>query len=312
MTHLTELVEKWNLRPEVYKDAVEMLLDIHLEIGPPAKIVHYFEIIKEKWPNEEIPFAKIVKVGAAYHEMGEYERSYLVFRATVESNFARESEVAGFLQSQGELLRSVEAMSGLLRNYPPEGYVAAATYALAQQVAAKAPEAANDAKLRQQKVNRVDLLRRAWTMLEGFLDGLARRSGRRSGGLRLGQHALGPEGLSRSRPRPATAMPSAMPRATWSTATGTSSATANSPRAGTRRPWRCARRWPIRNASTRPPAAKWKARTSGRRSTSSARSITDWARRPTPSASIAAWKTALPTPRRRLPTSSARRSSCPR
>ena len=169
MPHLTELVEKWNLRPDIYKEAVEMLLDIHLEIGPPAKIVHYFEIIKEKWPNEEIPFAKIVKVGAAYHEMGEYERSYLVFRATVESNFARESEVAGFLQSQGELLRSVEAMSGLLRNYPPEGYVAAATYALAQQVSAKAPEAATDAKLRQQKVNRVDLLRRAWTMLEGFL-----------------------------------------------------------------------------------------------------------------------------------------------
>ena len=146
-----------------------MLLEIHLEIGPPAKIVHYFEIIKEKWPSEEIPFAKIVKVGAAYHEMGEYERSYLVFRATVESNFARESEVAGFLESQGELLRSVEAMSGLLRNYPPEGYVAAATYSLAQQVAAKAPEAANDPKLRQQKVNRVDLLHRAWTMLEGFL-----------------------------------------------------------------------------------------------------------------------------------------------
>ena len=169
MTHLTELVEKWNLRPEIYKEAVELLLNIHLEIGPPAKIVHYFEIIKEKWPNEEIPFAKIVKVGAAYHEIGEYERSYLVFRATVESSFARESEVAGFLQSQGELLRSVETMSGLLRNYPPEGYVAAATYALAQQVAAKAPEAANDPKLRQAKINRVDLLRRAWTMLEGFL-----------------------------------------------------------------------------------------------------------------------------------------------
>ena len=169
MPHLTELVEKWNLRQDIYKEAVTTLLDIHLEIGPPAKIVHYFEIIKERWPDEAIPFAKIVKVGAAYHEMGEYERSYLVFRATVEGNFARESEVAGFLQAQGELLRSVEAMSGLLREYPPEGYAAAAAYALAQQVSAKAPEAAGDARLRQQKVNRVDLLRRAWTMFEGFL-----------------------------------------------------------------------------------------------------------------------------------------------
>ena len=80
-----------------------MLLDVHLELGPPAKVVRYFEIIKEKWPAEEIPFAKIVKVGAAYHEMGEYERSYLVFRATVESSFSRESGVAGFLEVAGRV-----------------------------------------------------------------------------------------------------------------------------------------------------------------------------------------------------------------
>lgn len=48
-------------------------------------------------------------------------------------------------------------------------YLAAATYALAQRVYAKAPEAAADEKLRQQKINRVDLVRRAWTMLESFL-----------------------------------------------------------------------------------------------------------------------------------------------
>jgi hypothetical protein len=35
--------------------------------------------------------------------------------------------------------------------------------------AAKAPEAATDAKLRQQKINRVDMVRRAWRMLQAFL-----------------------------------------------------------------------------------------------------------------------------------------------
>ncbi|MCR4415379.1 MAG: hypothetical protein NUV77_23460, partial [Thermoguttaceae bacterium] len=168
-THLAELIEKWNLRQEVYKDAVGKLLDIHLELGPPAKIVRYFEIIKEKWPAEEIPFAKIVKVGAAYHELGEYERAYLIFRATVESSFVRESGVAGFLDAQGEFLRSVEVMGRLLREYPGEPYVAAATYALAQRVYAKAPQAAEDPKLREAKLNRVDLVRRAWSMLESFL-----------------------------------------------------------------------------------------------------------------------------------------------
>ncbi|MBN2475322.1 MAG: tetratricopeptide repeat protein [Pirellulales bacterium] len=167
--HLTELIEKWNLDPDPYKNSVKMLLDAHLQLGPPAKVVRYFEIIKEKWPAEEIPFDKIVKVGAAYHEMGEYERSYLVFRATVESSFMRESGVAGFLQAQGEFLRGVDVMDRLLREYPPEGYLASATYALAQSVYAKAPEAAQDEKLRKQKVNRVDLIRRAWRMLESFL-----------------------------------------------------------------------------------------------------------------------------------------------
>ncbi|NQT40728.1 MAG: tetratricopeptide repeat protein, partial [Planctomycetes bacterium] len=168
-THLTELFEKWNLNPDTYKKTVEMLLDAHLEIGPPARVVRYFEIIKERWPESEIPFAKILKVGAAYHEMGEYERSYLVFRATVESSFSRESGVAGFLEGQGEFVRSVEVMGRLSREYPPEGYVASATYGLAQSVYAKAPLAADDEKLRKQKINRVDLIRRAWTMLESFL-----------------------------------------------------------------------------------------------------------------------------------------------
>ena len=54
----------------------------------------------------------------------------------------RETGVAGFLESQGEFLRSVDVMQGLLREYPPEAYVAQATYALAQRVYAKAPEAA--------------------------------------------------------------------------------------------------------------------------------------------------------------------------
>src|SRR5262249_4436680 len=83
--HLGELLAKWNVNPEAYKDSARMLLDIHLAAGPPAEIVRYFEIIKEKWPELEFPFEKIVKVAAAYHEMGEYERSYLVFRSTAES-----------------------------------------------------------------------------------------------------------------------------------------------------------------------------------------------------------------------------------
>ena len=187
---MTELLKNWTLTPNVYKQTVHALLDVHLQLGPPADVVRYFEIVKEKWPDEEIPFDKIVKVGAAYHEMGEYERSYLVFRATVESNFQRESAVAGFLESQGQFVRSVDVLSRLLREYPPEGYVAEAAYSLAQHVCAKAAEVAATppqppaaSRSRQagggmfnvdpiespEKLNRVELLRRAWAMFESFL-----------------------------------------------------------------------------------------------------------------------------------------------
>jgi len=166
---MNELFNHWNLKPEAYKETVRMLLDIHLQQGPPSLVVKYFEIIIEKFPELEISFAKLLKVADAYHEIGEYERSYLVFRATVEANFLRESRAAGFLESQQEFLRSVDVMSGLLRQYPPEPYLATATYALAQRVYAKAPDAASDAKLREKKVARVDLIRDAWQRLDEFL-----------------------------------------------------------------------------------------------------------------------------------------------
>ncbi len=168
-TYLAELLAKWNVNAEAYKEAARMLLDIHLEKGPPAEIVHYFEIIKEKWPELEFPFEKIVKVAAAYHEMGEYERSYLVFRATAESSFIREAAVGGFLEEQGEFVRSIGFMNRLLAEYPPEPYVAAADFALSQRVYAKAARAADDPKLREKKINRVDLISQALAMLDNFL-----------------------------------------------------------------------------------------------------------------------------------------------
>ena len=167
--HLTELVDNWNLNLKTYREAARMLLDIHLAAETPKEVVRYFEIVIEKYPELEIPFAKLLKIGDAYHAIGEYERSYLVVRAAVEAGFLRESQVAGFLQSQGEFARSVDVMTALLREYPPESYVASATYALAQRVYAKAPEAADDARLREKKITRVDLMRQAIGMLDSFL-----------------------------------------------------------------------------------------------------------------------------------------------
>jgi uncharacterized protein YfaS (alpha-2-macroglobulin family)/TolA-binding protein len=184
-SHLTELVTEWDVEPRKYKSVVEMLLDVHLGLGKAVEVVRYFEILREKWPEERIPFDKIVKIGAAYHELGEFERSYLVFRATVESNFTLETGLAGFLASRDRFLLSVDVMERLLREYPPEPYAAAARYALAQQVLAEASRKRGHSTFSNRPMTsrvdgnekvecplflcRVDLTIRAWRMLEDFL-----------------------------------------------------------------------------------------------------------------------------------------------
>ncbi|MCA9214732.1 MAG: tetratricopeptide repeat protein [Planctomycetales bacterium] len=169
ITNLTDLVENWNLHADHYRDATQMLLDSHLAVGPADQVVRHFEVIKERWPEMEIAYDKILKIGAAYHDIGEFERSYLIFRATVQSSFLTESQVAGFLQSQNELRRSVEVMNQLIREYPPEAYIANATFDLAQEVYAMADKARTDEKLREAKITRVDLIREGMGMLNDFL-----------------------------------------------------------------------------------------------------------------------------------------------
>ncbi len=146
-----------------------MLLDVHLTTGPAGEVVRYFEIIKEKWPDLEIPFDKIMKVAEAYHDIGEYERSYLVFRATVESSFLNENAVAGFLEAQGRIPAERR------RDEPAVGGVSAGAVCGRDDVRAGAArlcegaEAAADAKLREKKINRVMLVQQALAMLDHFL-----------------------------------------------------------------------------------------------------------------------------------------------
>ncbi|MCU0978437.1 MAG: outer membrane protein assembly factor BamD [Pirellulaceae bacterium] len=167
--HLTELIANWAPDLPTYQQAAGLLLDAQLQLNEPAEAVRYFEIIAERWPDQQVPYAKLLRIGAAYHELGEFERSYLVFRAVAESNFTLESGVAGFLASKNEFLPSVAVLERLLGEYPPEPYAAAARAALAQQLLAKAPAAQDDPELREAKVNRIDLVFRAWRMLDDFL-----------------------------------------------------------------------------------------------------------------------------------------------
>ncbi|MDB5385050.1 MAG: hypothetical protein JWM11_696 [Planctomycetaceae bacterium] len=166
--HLSRLFKKYKLS-DIYGEVVQILFQTSLEAKRFADVVQYFEIIKEKLPDVEVSFENILKVADAYREIGEYERSYLVFRATLEAGFQRESQIAGFLDERGEFLRSVQVMEQLLWSYPAESYIATATYALAQEVYGKAPEAVQNEKLKAAGITRVDLIATAVQMLDHFV-----------------------------------------------------------------------------------------------------------------------------------------------
>lgn len=167
--NLAPLFKAYRLNDDVYRETVQTLFTCVLAANKADDIVQYFEIIKEKYPDVEVSFENILKVGNAYAQIGEYERSYLVYRATAEAGFQRESQIAGFLDERGEFLRSVQVMERLLREYPAEAYVAIATYALAQEVYGKAPEVAGNETLRKAGVTRVELIAASVQMLDAFL-----------------------------------------------------------------------------------------------------------------------------------------------
>ncbi|WP_158265496.1 tetratricopeptide repeat protein [Blastopirellula marina] len=167
--NLTELFSNWALHNDPFRETVKMLFDIHLQQDHPADAVKYFEILIEKFPNEQIPFAKLLKVGDAYNKLGEYERGYLVFRATVEANFMVESQVAGFLVDKGEIIRSIKVMEELLRDTPQEPYAAIAEYALATDVYTNAANAAASKEGKELRLNKVHFQKKSLQMLEQFL-----------------------------------------------------------------------------------------------------------------------------------------------
>ena len=58
-------------------------------------------VVGGRHPELEIPFEKILVVGRAYRDMGEYERAWLVFRATIAASFASDSHVSAVLEDEG-------------------------------------------------------------------------------------------------------------------------------------------------------------------------------------------------------------------
>ena len=170
--HLNVLFENKEYRKHHERDVARMLLWILTEREKLAaqKIVDMFEILRERHPDLVIPFDKILRVGEAYREIGEFERAWLVFRATIDSSFLNDAHVSAILEDQGEFLGSIDYQRDLWREYPDGADAVSAYIAMAQALYDKAPQAESlKCPTDVEKLKPEDLYQRSKEVFSSFL-----------------------------------------------------------------------------------------------------------------------------------------------
>ena len=141
LTHLEYLFKSH--RKSYERHVAPMLLWIYAteEHFNAEQVVEMFEILRERHPDLTIPFDKILAVGKAYRMIGEHERAWLVFRATIDSSFINDASLSAILEDQGQFLGGLEYMDNIWREYPDTADVVSAYFAISQQLYDKAPAA---------------------------------------------------------------------------------------------------------------------------------------------------------------------------
>lgn len=158
-----------HLRRDAMKDTANRLLLLEVDRGDSNAMVKYFEVLKEKDPSITIPFDKVLRVAEAYRELREFERAYLIFRATVEETFGKDLKVAGALEQQGELAGAFDTLERLCLEYPDFPSVLETNLALSDKVLTAARDAARQPSLRRAGRDRARLSLQGILMLRRFL-----------------------------------------------------------------------------------------------------------------------------------------------
>lgn len=183
LKYLGELFKQYPQYNE--RDLARMLLWIATSDGfyDAQRIVQTFEILRERYPELEIPFDKILVVGKAYRDLGEMERACAVFRATLDVSFANDASISAVLEDEGQFLASIDYSEDLWRQYPDTAATSSAYFALSQSLYRMAPRADELAKrparavrlpghadaMAAAKPTRIDLLKQTTDLLESFL-----------------------------------------------------------------------------------------------------------------------------------------------
>lgn len=152
-------------------ELARMLLWIHTqpEFYDARKIVEMFEVLRERFPSLEIPFDRILVVGRAYRDIGEHERSWLVYRAVIGASFTNDAGLSAVLEDEGRFLGSIDYQERVWREYPDSAEVVSSHFALSQLIYQKAPKAHELPKEDGVQPEKIAMLTRTAGLLQSFL-----------------------------------------------------------------------------------------------------------------------------------------------
>jgi tetratricopeptide (TPR) repeat protein len=169
LEYLTELHKNDPRHNE--REQARMLLWIYTspKFYDAARIVDLFEVLRERYPQLEIPYDKILVVGRAYADIGEFERSWLVYRAAIAASFNNDSSISAVLEDEGRFLESIDFQERIWREYPDTADVVSSYFALSQLLYEKAPNAHTLPKEDGVQPERIAMLKRTADLLFSFL-----------------------------------------------------------------------------------------------------------------------------------------------
>jgi TolA-binding protein len=117
--YLSELFDNWSLNAEYKKATVYALMKIAIiEDNKPKRIVHFYEILRDKFSETKISLDDMKAIADAYNKIDEGEKAYYLIESLYKAHFGQEFDLALTLFNEKQYQRSYDTANDILMDYP--------------------------------------------------------------------------------------------------------------------------------------------------------------------------------------------------
>lgn len=117
--YLSELFDNWSLNAEYKKATIYSLMKISIiKDHKPKRIVHFYEILRDKFSETRISLDDMKAVADAYNKIDEGEKAYYLIESLYKAHFGQEFDLALTLFNEEQYQKSYDIANAILMDYP--------------------------------------------------------------------------------------------------------------------------------------------------------------------------------------------------